>query len=260
MISTSDDRRHWPRRVEITTASKAPPFVDEPTFLRSDHQQKATLKLRAAAEEYGPISNYFLVVVWANSTLSTSELMTSQLVSYGKEIPPKHDPALGYIAANLSKNELNSMILQGGRQPGKKKRRRRRKRGAEDKLGAEFTLGNEQMYGGYKNWPLLADHSYKVFVRAFAERYDPKTSDRVPADKGRPPKLDRDSQYSSPFRVKAADKPHKAPKSHFWLAGPIAAILVVTLIICLLFVCWMRRNKSVFSSLNLILSIVLFSE
>lgn len=68
VYSIKENRMYWPRELTVQTEPTGPPFVDPPDFIQSPNSKQAQIRLLCASEEYGPINQYWLIVVPNNYT------------------------------------------------------------------------------------------------------------------------------------------------------------------------------------------------
>jgi netrin-G3 ligand len=209
------------------TKFQYPPLVEEPKIVVHVNGSVIKMEVAMAAEEDGPIKNYWLVVVQSDeaSRRQPAEFEPEELRAATKD--KKY-----HVAANISQEGL---LVPNGRH--------------------HVFVGDGTIAGGFQNHPLKPDTDYRAFLRAFI--VDSGTVDNRPMIPWPDPKSPRrtwsDSAYCPTFHTKVAragvpdrDGTPKQPgmvATSAWLIGPVIAIIIVCIIIGMLIVYWMKRNS-----------------
>uniref|UniRef100_A0A914XCX4 Protein-tyrosine-phosphatase n=1 Tax=Plectus sambesii TaxID=2011161 RepID=A0A914XCX4_9BILA len=225
--SIQSGEEYWPKQVTAKTSAAGPPFVDSPEFLDSQTPDRATVKLKMASEEYGPISHYWLIVVPAN---------------FSQEDLPRLDNNILRAKSAIDRRRLKRATDEGAYISMELEAAALRKKNQTEH---EVVIGDNKEYGDFRNHPLDAKEQYKLMLRAFAVDDDTsKSFDMLVPPQETKGKLWSDSMLSKPFNTKAVVGAGRSTKpGNVWLIGPVIAILIITVIVGMLIIWWMKRNK-----------------
>lgn len=221
------DEYRPPAKITVTTQMAAPQPMVKPDFygVKGDHE--IAMILPQASEEYGPIAFYYLIVVPEDKKhpfKNPDQYLTDDLIA--NKAGSKEALAEGpYIAAKfLHRN-----------------------------IPYSFSLGNGQIYEGFKNRPLQKKKRYKIFVRAVVDTpgqhlytsspfSDYISLDMRPAPSGklpvRPPIIDptNNPNISHPNNLDDVEM--------LMIVGPvIGAVLLVVISLLLFLYVWKRRRQ-----------------
>ncbi|XP_037790412.1 tyrosine-protein phosphatase Lar-like [Penaeus monodon] len=149
-----------PAKITVTTQMAAPQPMVKPDFYGVNGDHEIAMILPQASEEYGPIAFYYLIVV-PEDKLHAFKNPDQYLTDDGKSLhhasstPELHNH--GLIANKAGSKEA---LAEGPYIAAKFLHRN---------IPYSFSLGNGQIYEGFKNRPLQNNKRYKIFVRAIVD-------------------------------------------------------------------------------------------
>uniref|UniRef100_A0AC35U5G8 Protein-tyrosine-phosphatase n=1 Tax=Rhabditophanes sp. KR3021 TaxID=114890 RepID=A0AC35U5G8_9BILA len=271
VVEKGQDVFYWPREIVVQTDNTGPPFVDKPEFLESLSPHTATIRLKCASEEYGPISKYWIVVVPGNFTQETINNLDSQVLKHHSEQLKIQFDRDGYSmkqegASHMKKvkrSHQNTSLIDrrvirprttrfaGGPLPtipyvtAEISAQRMQTMQKEKET---FTIGDGKNYDGFENFPLHPSSHYKLMMRAFAKDLENGKKNggpftyRAPMNQPRAKKY-ADSMLTTDFSTKLTPINKLSKSSSLWLVGPIIAVIIITLILGLLVIWWWKFSK-----------------
>ncbi|XP_045139286.1 tyrosine-protein phosphatase Lar-like isoform X5 [Portunus trituberculatus] len=216
-----------PAKITVTTQMAAPQPMVKPDFYGVKGNHEIAMILPQASEEYGPIAFYYLIVVpedKLNSFKNPDQYLTDDLIA--NKAGSKEALAEGpYIAAKFLQRNIPY----------------------------SFSLGNGEIYEGFKNRPLQKKKRYKIFVRAVVDApgqhlytSSPFSAyislDMRPAPFGKLP--ERPNPYAPTDESNNYVEVDKNDMEMLMIVGPvIGAVLVVVISLFLFLFVWKRRRQ-----------------
>ncbi|CAL4091883.1 unnamed protein product, partial [Meganyctiphanes norvegica] len=142
-----------PAKITVTTQMAAPQPMVKPDFYGVKGEHEIAMILPMASEKYGPIAFYYLIVVPEDSLI---EKQNPFLWPY-QFLPDQ------YLNDDLISNKVSSIrddLAEGPYIAAKF---------LYQNVPYSFSLGDGQIYEGFKNRPLQKLKKYKVFIRAYVD-------------------------------------------------------------------------------------------
>ncbi|XP_066985469.1 tyrosine-protein phosphatase Lar isoform X3 [Macrobrachium rosenbergii] len=214
-----------PAKITVTTQMAAPQPMVKPDFYGVKGAHEIAMILPQASEEYGPIAFYYLIVVPEDKVLKNpDQYLTDDLIA--NKAGSKEALAEGpYIAAKfLHRN-----------------------------IPYSFSLGDGQIYEGFKNRPLQKKKKYKIFVRAVVDTpgqhlytSSPFSAfislDMRPAPSGDLPQRPNPLEPTDETNTNITGE--RSEREMLMIVGPvIGAVLLVVISLFLFLFVWKRRRQ-----------------
>lgn len=216
-----------PAKITVTTQMAAPQPMVKPDFYGVKGNHEIAMILPQASEEYGPIAFYYLIVVPEDKLhpfKNPDQYLTDDLIA--NKAGSKEALAEGpYIAAKFLQRNIPY----------------------------SFSLGNAEIYEGFKNRPLQKKKRYKIFVRAVVDApgqhlYTSSpfseyiSLDMRPAPFGKLP--ERPNPFAPTNDSNDYVEVNKNDMEMLMIVGPvIGAVLLVVVSLFLFLFAWKRRRQ-----------------
>ncbi|KAG0428853.1 hypothetical protein HPB47_024186, partial [Ixodes persulcatus] len=200
-----------PAKITVTTAMAAPKPMVKPDVLWSiSNGDEITVMLPQASEEYGPIKQYYLVVVpseFANKDpddFKIEELMSTPLDEDGP-----------YVTAAFQRQHMPE----------------------------RFTLGDQKVSSGFRNRKLQPLRRYRIFVRAVVDTLQKNLFTTSPFSDEMSLEMLPQVRLRSPDDVPNVSQIERSRADVGWIVGPLLLIVFMALFLTLFFILMKRRRR-----------------
>ncbi|XP_075528366.1 tyrosine-protein phosphatase Lar isoform X3 [Dermacentor variabilis] len=200
-----------PAKIMVTTAMAAPkPMVKPDALWPISNGDEITVILPKASEEYGPIKQYYLVVV-------PSEFATKEPDDYKIEelMSTPLDEDGPYIAAAFVRQNMPE----------------------------RFVLGDMKVNGGFRNRKLQPYRRYRIFVRAVVDTLQKNLFTTSPFSDELSLEMLPQVRLPSADDVPNVSHIERARTDVGWIVGPVLLIVFMALFLTLFFILMKRRRQ-----------------
>lgn len=200
-----------PAKIMVTTAMAAPkPMVKPDALWPISNGDEITVILPKASEEYGPIKQYYLVVV-------PSEFATKEPDDYKIEelMSTPLDEDGPYIAAAFVRQNMPE----------------------------RFVLGDMKVNGGFRNRKLQPYRRYRIFVRAVVDTLQKNLFTTSPFSDELSLEMLPQVRLPSADDVPNVSHIERARTDVGWIIGPVLLIVFMALFLTLFFILMKRRRQ-----------------
>ncbi|XP_037557274.1 receptor-type tyrosine-protein phosphatase delta-like isoform X3 [Dermacentor silvarum] len=200
-----------PAKIMVTTAMAAPkPMVKPDALWPISNGDEITVILPKASEEYGPIKQYYLVVV-------PSEFATKEPDDYKIEelMSTPLDEDGPYIAAAFVRQNMPE----------------------------RFVLGDLKVNGGFRNRKLQPYRRYRIFVRAVVDTLQKNLFTTSPFSDELSLEMLPQVRLPSADDVPNVSHIERARTDVGWIVGPVLLIVFMALFLTLFFILMKRRRQ-----------------
>ncbi|XP_049275010.1 receptor-type tyrosine-protein phosphatase delta isoform X2 [Rhipicephalus sanguineus] len=200
-----------PAKIMVTTAMAAPkPMVKPDAIWHISNGDEITVMLPKASEEYGPIKQYYLVVV-------PSEFATKEPDDYKIEelMSTPLDEDGPYIAAAFVRQNMPE----------------------------RFVLGDMKVNGGFRNRKLQSYRRYRIFVRAVVDTLQKNLFTTSPFSDELSLEMLPQVRLPSADDVPNVSHIERARTDVGWIIGPVLLIVFMALFLTLFFILMKRRRQ-----------------